>query len=187
MQSRMPVLLCVLGLLSGAVFAQDYPTKQVVLVVPFAAGGPTDTLARHLGVALTATLKQQVLIDNTAGAGGTIAYNKVAKAKPDGYTILIAHIGMATAPALYRKLPFNALTDFEYIGQDPNWSQSLSPIISPFSSLIASRNINCSVEFPVSKTTWLSPSFLLVRGPLSAGVVEENHLSSIPPRSPPKA
>lgn len=98
-------------------FAQDYPNKQVVVVVPFAAGGPTDTLARNLGVALTNTLKQQVIIDNTAGAGGTIAYNKVAKAKPDGYTILIAHIGMSTAPALYRKLPFEPLTDYEYIGQ----------------------------------------------------------------------
>ena len=102
---------------TSAVYAQDYPNKQVVVVVPFAAGGPTDTLARNLGVALTNSLKQQVVIDNTAGAGGTIAYNKVAKAKPDGYTILIAHIGMSTAPALYRKLPFNPLTDYEYIGQ----------------------------------------------------------------------
>ena len=111
-------LLSVLALTAAAgVFAQDFPTKQVVVVVPFAAGGPTDTLARNLGVALTGSLKQQVIIDNTAGAGGTIAYNKVAKAKPDGYTILIAHIGMATAPALYRKLPYDPLADFEYIGQ----------------------------------------------------------------------
>ncbi len=101
----------------GFAHAQDYPNKQVVVVVPFAAGGPTDTLARNLGVTLTNSLKQQIVIDNTAGAGGTIAYNKVAKAKPDGYTILIAHIGMATAPALYRKLPYNPLTDYEYIGQ----------------------------------------------------------------------
>ena len=102
---------------AASVFAQDYPNKQVVVVVPFAAGGPTDTLARNLGVALTITLKQQVIIDNTAGAGGTIAYNKVAKAKPDGYTVLIAHIGMSTAPALYRNLGFNPLADYEYIGQ----------------------------------------------------------------------
>ncbi len=101
----------------GLAHAQVYPSKQVVVVVPFAAGGPTDTLARNLGVALTNSLTQTVIIDNTAGAGGTIAYNKVAKAKPDGYTILIAHIGMATAPALYRKLPYNPLTDYEYIGQ----------------------------------------------------------------------
>jgi tripartite-type tricarboxylate transporter receptor subunit TctC len=97
--------------------AQQYPTKPVVVVIPFAAGGPTDTLGRHLGATMSKTLKQQVLIDNTVGAGGTIAVNKVAKAKPDGYTILLHHIGMSTAPALYRRLPFNPLTDFEYIGQ----------------------------------------------------------------------
>lgn len=110
--------VAVLALAAAATAAaQDYPTKLIVLVVPFAAGGPTDTLARNLGVALTITLKQHVIIDNTAGAGGTIAYSKVAKAKPDGYTILIAHIGMSTAPALYRKLPVNPLTDYEFIGQ----------------------------------------------------------------------
>ncbi len=107
-----------LVLLTGAgAWAQDYPTKSIALVVPFSAGGPTDTLARNLGVALTHTLKRQVIIDNTGGAGGTIAYNKVVKAKPDGYTVLIAHIGMSTAPALYRNLGFNPLTDYEYIGQ----------------------------------------------------------------------
>ena len=110
--------LSVLALATAAgAFAQDYQNKQVVVVVPFAAGGPTDTLARNLAVSLTNSLKQQVIIDNTAGAGGTIAYNKVAKAKPDGYTILIAHIGMSTAPALYRNLSVNPLTDYEYIGQ----------------------------------------------------------------------
>ena len=103
--------------LATGVSAQDFPTKQVVIVIPFAAGGPTDTLGRHLGAVMSKSLKQQVLIDNTVGAGGTIAVNKVAKAKPDGYLVLLHHIGMSTAPALYRKLPFNPLTDFEYIGQ----------------------------------------------------------------------
>ncbi len=97
--------------------AQDYPNKQIVLVVPFAAGGPTDTLARNLGVTLTNLLKQQVIIDNAGGAGGTIGINKVAKARPDGYTLLLYHIGTATAPALYRKLPYDTLNDFDYIGQ----------------------------------------------------------------------
>jgi tripartite-type tricarboxylate transporter receptor subunit TctC len=99
------------------VLGQDYPTKPVVVVIPFAAGGPTDTLGRHLGQVMSKSLKQQILIDNTVGAGGTIAVGKVARAKPDGYMILLHHIGMSTAPALYRKLPFNPLTDFEYIGQ----------------------------------------------------------------------
>ncbi|HEX2828317.1 MAG TPA: tripartite tricarboxylate transporter substrate-binding protein [Burkholderiales bacterium] len=97
--------------------AQEYPTKPVVVVIPFAAGGPTDTLGRHLAQVMSKSLKQQVLIDNTVGAGGTIAAGKVARAKPDGYMILLAHIGMSTAPALYRKLSFDPLKDFEYIGQ----------------------------------------------------------------------
>ena len=102
---------------STSAFAQDFPTKPVILTVPFAAGGPTDTLTRHLGVAMAPHLKQQVIIENVAGAGGTIAAARIAKAKPDGYSLLVAHIGMATAPALYRKLPYNPLTDYEYIGQ----------------------------------------------------------------------
>jgi tripartite-type tricarboxylate transporter receptor subunit TctC len=102
---------------AGLATAQDYPSKPITFVVPFAAGGPTDTLARNLGVVMGPLLKQQIVIDNSAGAGGTIAANKVAKARPDGYTLLLAHIGMSTAPALYRKLPFDPLNDFEYIGQ----------------------------------------------------------------------
>jgi len=98
-------------------WAQDYPARSVTLIVPFTAGGPTDTLARNLGVALTATLKQQVVVENVGGAGGTIGVTKAAKAKPDGYTVLLHHIGMSTAPALYRKLPFDPLSDFEYVGQ----------------------------------------------------------------------
>ncbi len=109
---------CALLLLAVAgATAQDYPTKQISMAVPFAAGGPTDTLARNLAVVMSQQLKQQVVIENVTGAGGTIAANRVAKAKPDGYSLLIAHIGMATAPALYRKLPYNPLTDYEYIGQ----------------------------------------------------------------------
>ena len=111
-------LLCTLALAAAAgVFAQDYPNKQLVVVVPFAAGGPTDTLARNLGVTLTNSLKQQVIIDNAGGAGGTIGINKVAKARNDGYTLLLMHIGMSTSPALYRKLPYDTMNDFEFIGQ----------------------------------------------------------------------
>ena len=86
-------------LFASAAFAQDYPAKPIVVIVPFAAGGPTDTLARNLGQVMSATLKQQIVIDNSGGAGGTIGINKVAKAKPDGYTLLLMHIGMSTAPA----------------------------------------------------------------------------------------
>ena len=96
--------------------AQEYPTKVITMMVPFAAGGPTDTVARLLAASMSKTLKQQVIVENVGGAGGTIAPSRVAKATPDGYTILIHHIGMSTAPALYRKLPYNPLTDFEPIG-----------------------------------------------------------------------
>jgi len=110
-------LLALLALACGGAFAQSYPVRPVTLVVPFAAGGPTDIVARSLGQEMTKSLGQSVVIENRVGAGGTLAANAVAKAAPDGYTVLIHHNGMATAPALYRKLPFNPLTDFEYVSQ----------------------------------------------------------------------
>lgn len=97
--------------------AQNWPTKPVTLVVPFAAGGPTDVVARVLAAQMTKSLNQTVVVENKVGAGGTIAAAYVARAQPDGYTFLIHHNGMATAPALYRKLGFNPLTDFEYVSQ----------------------------------------------------------------------
>jgi tripartite-type tricarboxylate transporter receptor subunit TctC len=103
--------------LPGPAHAQAFPTKPITLVVPFAAGGPTDVVARVIGQAMTKTLGQTVVVENTAGAGGTIAASRVARATPDGYTALIHHNGMATSVGLYRKLPYNPLTDFEYIGQ----------------------------------------------------------------------
>ena len=96
--------------------AQEYPNKVITMVVPFAAGGPTDTVARLIAAPMSKILKQQVIIENVLGAGGTIAANRVAKAAPDGYTLLIHHIGQSTAPALYHKLPYDALNDFETIG-----------------------------------------------------------------------
>jgi len=109
-------LLCTAALSLGA-HAQAYPNKSITLVVPFAAGGPTDVVARLLGATMTRSLGQTVVIENKLGAGGTIAANAVRQAPPDGYTFLIHHNGMGTAPALYRKLPFNPLTDFEYVSQ----------------------------------------------------------------------
>ena len=98
--------------------AQGYPgSKAVTIVVPFAAGGPTDRVARDLAEAMRKPLGgATIVIENVAGAGGTIAANKVAKANPDGYTLFLHHIGMATAPALYRKLPYSVENDFTYIG-----------------------------------------------------------------------
>ena len=111
-------LAAVAGLLSaGLATAQTYPSRAITLVVPFAAGGPTDVVARALSVPLGRALGQTVVVENKVGAGGTLAAGAVARAAPDGYTFLIHHNGMATAPALYRKLPYNPLTDFEYVSQ----------------------------------------------------------------------
>jgi len=106
-----------LATLTGA-NAADFPVKDkpVTIVVPFTAGGPTDRVARDLAEALRKPLGANVVVENVAGAGGTIGANKVAKAPQDGHTILLHHIGMATSPALYRKMPYNTSDDFEYLG-----------------------------------------------------------------------
>ena len=100
----------------ASVALAEYPEKPVTIVVPFAAGGPTDKVARDMGDVLRKQLNQPVIIENVGGAGGTLGAAKVAKASPDGYTVLLHHIGMATSPALYRKLPYDTLNDFEYVG-----------------------------------------------------------------------
>ena len=94
-----------------------YPDKPITIVVPFAAGGPTDKVARDFAEAMRKPLGGATLvIENVGGAGGTLGAGKVAKASPDGYTLLLFHIGMATTPGLYRKLNYNVLTDFEFLG-----------------------------------------------------------------------
>ncbi|MEH6719752.1 MAG: tripartite tricarboxylate transporter substrate binding protein BugD [Aurantimonas endophytica] len=103
-------------LAAGSASAQDYPTQPITMVVPFAAGGPTDTVARLIAEPMSRELGQQIVVQNVAGAGGTLAGTQVANAEPDGYTILIHHIGMSTAPTLYRNLPYDPTTDFLPIG-----------------------------------------------------------------------
>ena len=100
---------------AGAALA-EYPDKPITVVVPFAAGGPTDKVARDLADVLRKQLGQTIVIENVGGAGGKLGAAKVAKSAPDGYTVLLHHIGMATSPALYRKLPYDTLGDFEYLG-----------------------------------------------------------------------
>jgi tripartite-type tricarboxylate transporter receptor subunit TctC len=102
--------------LSGSAGAQQYPTRSVNMLVPYAAGGPTDTVARVVAQAMGKPMGQTVIVENRPSAGGILAPETVKNAKPDGYQILIHHIGMATTPILYRQLRFNPLTDFEYIG-----------------------------------------------------------------------
>ena len=96
--------------------AQDYPSKPVSLVMPYSAGGPGDTLSRIVGQGLTKAFRKQFIIENTAGAGGTIGSTKVANARPDGHTLLMIHISHATNPALYPKLSYDPVNSFEPIG-----------------------------------------------------------------------
>ncbi|MDB5899050.1 MAG: hypothetical protein JWP41_2652 [Ramlibacter sp.] len=111
-------LTTLFALAAAAAQAQGtWPTKPITLVVPFAAGGPTDVVARTLGASMSKTLGQTVVVENKLGAGGTVAANYVAKAAPDGYTFFIHHNGMATSPALYRKLSFDPMNDFEFVSQ----------------------------------------------------------------------
>ena len=111
-------ILLVSPVLSGAdAFAQSYPARPVRMVVPFAAGGAVDTVARALGQKLMETWKQPVLVDNRPGAGGNIAADYVAKAPGDGYTLLITTQGFAISPGLYKKLPFDAARDFAPVTQ----------------------------------------------------------------------
>ncbi|TWO71870.1 tripartite tricarboxylate transporter substrate binding protein BugD [Caenimonas sedimenti] len=112
-----------LAALAGLVFAASahtqaaWPAKAVTLVVPFAAGGPTDVVARTLAASMSKTLGQTVVVENKLGAGGTVAAGSVAKSPPDGYTFFIHHNGMATSTALYRKLSYDPLNDFEFVSQ----------------------------------------------------------------------
>ena len=107
------------ALLAGtaAVARADYPERPITMVVPFAAGGPTDAVGRLVAQSMTTKLGQTVIVENVGGAGGTLGAGRVAKAAPDGYTILMYHIGQATSGSLYRKLPYDPLAAFEPIGR----------------------------------------------------------------------
>ena len=111
------VLATVLAWCAGPVYAQGFPTHPITMVVPFAAGGPTDAIARIVAAQMSKALGQQVLVENALGAGGTTATARVAQAKPDGYTIVMGQMGThGTAPAVYPNLRYNPVTDFAPIG-----------------------------------------------------------------------
>jgi tripartite-type tricarboxylate transporter receptor subunit TctC len=96
--------------------AGGYPDRNITMVVPFSAGGPTDTVTRLIADPMSAKLGAQIVVQNVEGAGGTVAAGEVSQARPDGYTVLMHHIGMSTAPALYADLPYKPLEDFKTIG-----------------------------------------------------------------------
>jgi len=110
-------LIVLLLALCAPAFAQAFPDKPISIIVPFAAGGPTDTVARLIADAMAHDLNQKVTVENIGGAGGTTGAARAAKAPNDGYTLLLNHMGQATAPALYPKLAYDPLTDFQAIGR----------------------------------------------------------------------
>jgi tripartite-type tricarboxylate transporter receptor subunit TctC len=114
---KVAVALAALAIAALSHAQGTWPAKPIALVVPFAAGGPTDVVARTLAASMTKTLGQSVVVENKLGAGGTVAAGHVAKAAPDGYTFFIHHNGMATSTALYRKLSYDPLNDFEFVSQ----------------------------------------------------------------------
>ena len=121
----------VVALFAGPALAQTYPARAVTFVVPFAAGGATDVLARQFAERMARTFGQGIVVENVAGAGGTVGAARVAKARADGYTFLIGHMGyMAAAVGLYAKLPYDPVQDFEAVARFPD-----TPMV-----LIADRN-----------------------------------------------
>lgn len=103
---------------AGSATAQTYPARPITLIVPFAAGGAVDITARIVGEHMSRTLGQQVVIENVVGAGGTIASSRAMRANPDGYTIMLGHLGThAFAVALYPNLAYKPEADFQPIGQ----------------------------------------------------------------------
>lgn len=97
-------------------FVMAFPTKPITIIVPFAAGGPSDTIARLFGASMAQTLGGQVVVENVAGAGSTVGIGRVAKAEADGHTLLVSHISHATAPSLYKNLTYDSKADFSPIG-----------------------------------------------------------------------
>jgi tripartite-type tricarboxylate transporter receptor subunit TctC len=103
-------------LMATTALAQDYPDRSITMVVPFAAGGPTDTVARLVAERMSADLGQQIIVENVGGAGGTLGAGQVAAAEADGYTVLLHHIGMATSATLYRNLAYSPADGFAPVG-----------------------------------------------------------------------
>jgi tripartite-type tricarboxylate transporter receptor subunit TctC len=109
-------LMAGLQIAGSAVAQESYPSRTITLITPYAPGGGSDYLTRTLAEALRVRLKETVVVQNVGGAGGAIGSIQAARAKPDGYTLLLNHIGMSTIPLLYKKLNFDPLTSYEFIG-----------------------------------------------------------------------
>jgi tripartite-type tricarboxylate transporter receptor subunit TctC len=114
--ARTALAATALSVFAHGVAAQAFPSRPITFVMPYAAGGPGDAIARVFAAAMQKTLGQQIVVDNTAGASGTIGTAKVARAAPDGHTVLVIHVSHATNLAMFRSLPYHPVDDFEPIG-----------------------------------------------------------------------
>ena len=158
--------LALTSAMAAGAFAQGFPSKPITIVVPFAAGGPTDVVARQLAESMRAPLGgATVVVENAAGAGGTIGATKVARAAPDGHTLLVWHIGMASTASLYRKLQFKALEDFEYLGMINDVPMTL--LGSPKLPANTYRDFENHIRAMAASSTWPTPAW--GRPPTCAG------------------
>ncbi|MDM0115150.1 tripartite tricarboxylate transporter substrate binding protein BugD [Variovorax sp. J22R133] len=153
-----------LMLAAGSAMAQSYPTKPVTWIVPFSAGGPTDALARSIAERVAREIGQPIIIDNSPGAGGTVGAAKAARAQPDGYTMLVGHMGyMGAAPALYKKLNYDPVKDFAPVFRFPD-----TPLVLMVRKEHPAKDIKALVDFGKA-----NPDKLFIG---NAGVGSSSHL-----------
>lgn len=155
-----------LGVSVTSAVAQDYPNKPITMVMPYAPGGPGDAITRVYAAAMQKHLGQQIIVDNTAGASGTIGTVKVARAKPDGYTLLMIHVSHATNQAMYKNLPYNPVDDFEPIGQ-----ATMGPMVIVARNEFPAKDLNEFVAYVKANPTKISLAH--------AGVGSASHLCGL--------
>lgn len=158
------MIAAALGIAATAANAQAYPNKPVTWIVPFAAGGPTDALARSIAERVARELGQPIVIDNAPGAGGTVGTAKAARATPDGYTLLVGHMGyMGAAPALYKKLSYDPVKDFAPAFRFPD-----TPLVLMVRKEHPAKDVKALVEYARS-----NPDKVFIS---NAGVGSSSHL-----------
>lgn len=160
------VLALCAAILAFQAAAQDFPNKAITMVMPYAPGGPGDTITRVFAGAMQKTLGQQIVVDNTSGASGSIGTAKVARSKPDGYTLLMIHVSHATNPAMYKNLPYNPVEDFEPIGRATN-----GPMLITARNEFPSKDLNEFVTYVKAN----APKISLAH----AGVGSASHLCAL--------
>jgi tripartite-type tricarboxylate transporter receptor subunit TctC len=167
MLRRSALALLTVGL-AGPAFAQAYPTKPITMIVPFAAGGPTDLMARIVGERMSKELGQQIIIDNVTGAAGSIAMGKLAHAAPDGYTIGIGHLGTNVVNGIiYKDLNYDLLVDLVPIARLPS-----NPLLVVTSNQVPAKDLKELVAYLKANADKISGG--------TAGMGSGSHIGSYP-------